>query len=222
MFDAFLIAALAVSTVLGTALLRLRRAERRSASLQSRLEALAGEGSATDKLVVSLRRPRQQRGAIPPALSARLDLALAAAGDCVGRRHLAASGMAAIVVVGSVAAIAGFRLDLTIALAGAAAAGAPALLLRILQRRYQRRFLDGFPDALDLIVRAVRAGIPAPEALDIVTRESKPPVGTEFRRLLVPVLKTGGPAEHEAFDLLDRHVRAVARAWGLDPDGLDR
>lgn len=63
------------------------------------------------------------------------------------------------------------------------------------------------------------------EAAILATRTDFLPMDeilSEFRRLLVPVLKTGGPTEHEAFDLLDRHVRAVARARGLDPDGQDR
>jgi len=58
------------------------------------------------------------------------------------------------------------------------------MLLRFAQSRYQRQFLDVFPDALDLIVRAVKSGLPAPEAIELVTREIRPPVGTEFRRLL--------------------------------------
>jgi tight adherence protein B len=71
-----------------------------------------------------------------------------------------------------------------VGLSGVAALGAPALLPRIAQGRYQRRFLDVFPGALDLIVRAVRAGLPAPEAIEMMAREIGPPVGTEFRRIL--------------------------------------
>ena len=52
---------------------------------------------------------------------------------------------------------------------------APALLLRLAQSRYQRRFLDVFPDALDLIVRAVRVGLPLLEAIDLSTREIATP-----------------------------------------------
>jgi tight adherence protein B len=44
--------------------------------------------------------------------------------------------------------------------------------------------LEIFPDALDLIVRAVRSGLPAPEAIELVTHEVPPPVGTEFRQIL--------------------------------------
>jgi tight adherence protein B len=87
-------------------------------------------------------------------------------------------------VIGSAAAAAQFRPALAIAFGGAAAVGVPGLLLQLSQSRYQKRFLDVFPDALDLIVRGVRAGLPAPEAIEVVTREIRPPVGTEFRRML--------------------------------------
>ncbi len=89
-----------------------------------------------------------------------------------------------LLTVGLVSVAASVHPILAIALAGAAAAGAPALLLRFAQSRYQRKFLDIFPDALDLIVRAVRSGLPAPEAIELVSREVRPPVGTEFQQIL--------------------------------------
>jgi tight adherence protein B len=88
------------------------------------------------------------------------------------------------VAVTVVAALAQLHSVLAIAFVSAAAVGTPALLLRSVQSRYQRQFLDLFPDALDLIVRAVRAGLPAPEAIEMVTHEIRPPVGTEFKRML--------------------------------------
>jgi Flp pilus assembly protein TadB len=66
----------------------------------------------------------------------------------------------------------------------AAGVAGAALLLRFAQNRYQNRFLDGFPDALDLIARAVRAGLPALDAMQIAGREVRPPVGPEFQRTL--------------------------------------
>jgi Flp pilus assembly protein TadB len=65
-----------------------------------------------------------------------------------------------------------------------AALAAPALLVQLVKSRYRRQFLEIFPDALDLIVRAVRAGLPAPEAIELASRESRAPVGVEFERML--------------------------------------
>jgi len=56
----------------------------------------------------------------------------------------------------------------------------PFLVLRILRGRRQKRFGAQFPDALDMIVRSLRAGHPVPIALTMVAREMKDPIGSEF------------------------------------------
>jgi tight adherence protein B len=73
---------------------------------------------------------------------------------------------------------------LVVLLGGVAAAAAPVLLLRNAQSRYKRRFLDVFPDALDLVRRGVKAGLPVNEALATAGREIADPVGSELRRAL--------------------------------------
>lgn len=184
MLKQILLTALGSAVALGGALVWVVRAERRKASIEPRLKAIARAQSRADGLVASLRRPRPQRKALPAALSNRLDLAFAATGNRIGPLHLAATGFVVAAIVGLAGTVAQFRPAFVVALGGTAAVGAPALLLQLLQSRYRRHFLDLFPDALDLIVRAVRAGLPAPEAMEVVTREIRPPVGTEFQRIL--------------------------------------
>ena len=184
MFEEVLLAAFGSTVLLGCALFRVIRAERRRARIGPRLKAIALTVSGADRLVVSLRRPRPQGKALPAALVSRLDLAFAATGNRIGPLHLAAAGFGAAAMIGLVGTMAQFRPALAVALGGAAAVGAPVMLLQFAQSRYQRQFLDIFADALDLIVRAVRAGLPAPEAIEAVTREVRPPVSTEFQRML--------------------------------------
>ena len=184
LFDGTLLTAGVSALLLGAALLRALRVERRRASIESRLKAIASAPVGTEGLVAALRRPHPQRRALPKALSMTVELALAATGNRVGVLHLAAAGTLAGAVLGLAATVAELPSALAIVLGVAATAGTPVLLIRGLQSRYQRQFLDAFPDSLDLIVRAVRTGIPAPEAMEIVTREIRPPVGTEFRQLL--------------------------------------
>lgn len=57
-------------------------------------------------------------------------------------------------------------------------------VLRFLQGRHHNRFLTLFPDAIDLIVRAVRAGLPVGGSLDAAGHETPEPVGVEFRRIM--------------------------------------
>ena len=56
----------------------------------------------------------------------------------------------------------------------------PLLVLKIKRSRRQKAFGAQFPDALDIIVRSLRAGHPVPIAITMVAREMADPIGTEF------------------------------------------
>ena len=56
----------------------------------------------------------------------------------------------------------------------------PLFVLKVLRSRRQKAFGAQFADALDIIVRSLRAGHPVPIAITMVARESPDPVGTEF------------------------------------------
>jgi tight adherence protein B len=56
----------------------------------------------------------------------------------------------------------------------------PYLTLRMLRSRRQNKFAAQFPDALDIIVRSLRAGHPVPVAVNMVGREMGDPIGSEF------------------------------------------
>lgn len=56
----------------------------------------------------------------------------------------------------------------------------PYLALRFLRSRRQKKFGAQFPDALDIIVRSLRAGHPVPIAIAMVGREMPDPIGSEF------------------------------------------
>jgi len=56
----------------------------------------------------------------------------------------------------------------------------PYVGLHIMRKRRHRRFAEQFADAVDIIVRSLRAGHPVPIAISMVAREMKDPVGTEF------------------------------------------
>lgn len=56
----------------------------------------------------------------------------------------------------------------------------PYLVLRFLRSKRQKTFGAQFPDALDIIVRSLRAGHPVPIAITMVAREMPDPIGSEF------------------------------------------
>ena len=62
--------------------------------------------------------------------------------------------------------------------------GLPRYVLSFLQKRRQKKFIELFPNALDVIVRGVRSGLPLADTLRIVAAEVDAPVGPEFRKIV--------------------------------------
>jgi tight adherence protein B len=71
-----------------------------------------------------------------------------------------------------------------VALAFAGAFGLPRWLLSFLKKRREAKFLHVFPDAVDIIVRGVKAGLPLLDCLKMITSESPEPVKSEFRTIV--------------------------------------
>ena len=189
MSNHLLLAILGITALLGAALFWVHRAERRRDSRRQRLQVVAGMAPATEGPGLSLRRPQPKPGIrnllLLSALKARLDSALAATGNWIGIPHLALAGaVAAALVVALTDRVLALNAFLVIVLGAAAALGGALLLLNLAQIRYRNRFLAVFPDALDLIGRAVKAGLPAFDAMEVAAHDIPDPVGGEFRRTL--------------------------------------
>jgi tight adherence protein B len=65
-----------------------------------------------------------------------------------------------------------------------AAFGLPAWILSFLKKRRESRFIDAFPDAVDVIVRGIKSGLPVLECFRMIANESPEPVRGEFRSII--------------------------------------
>ena len=97
-------------------------------------------------------------------------------------------GIAKLIVAISVCAVAAFGgmivFGFSVIEGGLTAIGTvlvlPYLVLSFCRKRRQKKFGEQFPDAIDVIVRSLRAGHPVPVAIAMVGREMPDPVGSEF------------------------------------------
>jgi tight adherence protein B len=64
------------------------------------------------------------------------------------------------------------------------ALGLPRWFVSFCRARRVKAFLNEFPNALDIIVRAVKSGLPLNDAIRMIANESPEPVKTEFRRIV--------------------------------------
>jgi tight adherence protein B len=62
--------------------------------------------------------------------------------------------------------------------------GAPRWLLGYLRKRRINLFLKELPNAMDIIVRGIRSGLPIGDCLRVIANEAQEPVKTEFRVLI--------------------------------------
>jgi tight adherence protein B len=59
--------------------------------------------------------------------------------------------------------------------------GVPRWLVNFLRKRRMKKFLNEFPNAVDVIVRGVKAGLPLNDCIRIIANETVEPVKSEFR-----------------------------------------
>jgi tight adherence protein B len=181
--------ALALSLLLAAALATLLVRERRRIEMNERLRrVLGGAPDQHDDL-----RPRLELGKsewdrrldpLPGWLRQRIENVATKAGKRVKPLHLVLTASAGAIVGGWIAdRLFGLGSIAVVFLGTAAALGAVLFLIDSTKARYDRAFLRLFPDALDQIVRAIRAGLPVSEGLASVGHEVADPVGAEFRRI---------------------------------------
>ncbi|UYN99342.1 MAG: type II secretion system F family protein [Devosia sp.] len=60
----------------------------------------------------------------------------------------------------------------------------PRMYVMNRRKRYQNKFLDELPNAIEAIVRGVKTGLPLNDSMRVVAKDTKEPVKSEFGRVL--------------------------------------
>ena len=82
-------------------------------------------------------------------------------------------------------------------------AGLPHMVVNHFIKRRTNAFTTKFPDAIELLVRGLRSGLPVTETLQVVAQEIAGPVGQEFKTV-VDKIKVGRTMEEALQDTADR------------------
>ena len=81
--------------------------------------------------------------------------------------------------------------------------GGPHFVIGKMIKRRVNKFTSNFPDAIELMVRGLRSGLPITETLGVVASEVPGPVGIEFR-MVADKMKIGRTMEAALQDTADR------------------
>ncbi|HEX8640764.1 MAG TPA: type II secretion system F family protein [Allosphingosinicella sp.] len=119
----------------------------------------------------------------------------------LGQYLLASVGLG--VVVGAALAFRGLPVMLAMVIGLLAGLGVPHFVVSRLITRRVNKFTAKFPDAIDLMVRGLRSGLPISETVAVVANEVPDPVATEFRNV-ADKMKIGRTMEAALQETSDR------------------
>jgi tight adherence protein B len=83
-----------------------------------------------------------------------------------------------------VALVVGVSWMVMVGIAVVAGLGLPRWVLGFLIKRRQTKFLNELPNALDVITRSIKSGLPLNDAIRLIATEGTDPVKSEFRRVI--------------------------------------
>ncbi|HXV25093.1 MAG TPA: type II secretion system F family protein [Alphaproteobacteria bacterium] len=145
-------------------------------SINRRLQFLE-EGHTTDDVLKTLRRDFRS-GLLA---GTELDRTIAQAGWTISAGRFVILLASASVAIGAGLGVSGLISPVIAAALGVVLGTVvPLLHLRLAKVRRLKRFSEQLPDALDVIVRSLRAGHPVASAMGLVAKEMPDPIGSEF------------------------------------------
>jgi tight adherence protein B len=92
--------------------------------------------------------------------------------------------------------------------------GLPFWILSFLKKRRESKFLAHFPDAVDIIVRGIKSGLPLMDCLKVIVADTPEPVRSEFRAI-VESQGVGLPLGDACVKLYERMPVAEANFFGI-------
>jgi tight adherence protein B len=119
----------------------------------------------------------------------------------LGRYAMICIGLVVVVAIGLMFQGAPFLLGLFVGMF--VGIGLPHFIIGKMITKRVAKFTSNFPDAIELMVRGLRSGLPITETLGIVASEIPGPVGLEFR-MVADKMKIGRTMEAALQDTADR------------------
>ena len=85
---------------------------------------------------------------------------------------------------GAFAFLSGLNIFMVVGIAFVIGAGIPRFFVNFALKRRMKKFMDELPNALDVMVRSIKSGLPLNDSLRLIASEAKEPVKSEFRRVV--------------------------------------
>jgi tight adherence protein B len=133
--------------------------------------------------------------------------------DWSTRKFMVVSGILAAAAFG-LAMLFGGGMLAAVGLAFAAGFGLPRWMLSYLKKRREKNFLKALPDAVDVIVRGIKAGLPLFESIKVVAADAPEPLKSEFLAI-IETQAIGMPLGEACARLFERMPVPEANFFGI-------
>ncbi len=143
-----------------------------------------------------------------------MDQMLEQAGLPIKRKHFYLASVLLAAFFGLVGVISGQQPWISGLLLLIGGFGFPRWVLNFLRSRRQKKFVSEFSNAIDVIVRGVKSGLPVNECLKIIAREAPRPVSDEFH-MLVEGIRVGLSLEQSLERMYERMPLQEVNFFGI-------
>lgn len=116
------------------------------------------------------------------AVSLKAKIAQAGMGFTETQFYLASAAIGIGVFV--VGLLSGMSIFIVLGLAFIAGVGLPRLFVAFMLKRRMKKFTDELPNALEVMVRSIKSGLPLNDAIRLIGSEAREPVKSEFRKVI--------------------------------------
>jgi tight adherence protein B len=192
-----------------------KKAEKRRASF-SRAEPVAigeerGQRSRRAQVETSMKE-LEQKLAKERKLSLTMRIAQAGLSWSKQQFIIISAVLGAVALIGSF--IGGVSLLPAIGFGVAAGLGLPRWVLNFLKKRREKKFLSALPDAVDIIVRGIKAGLPLFDSIKMVAADTPEPLRSEFQAI-IETQTIGMPLGDACARLYDRMPLPESNFFGI-------
>ncbi len=182
---AFLFSRIETEKKVGARLTRVKAAETdlsRAKAAQDRVQELSKRRKSLQDSLKDLEKKQQEKNRSIGDKS--LKSLLVQTGLSLTRGRFYAISVAAGFVAFLLAFLAGLPLLAALGAGFVFAFGVPRWVVGFLVKRRQNKFLEEFPNSLDVMVRSIKSGLPLNDAIRLIASDGQEPVKREFQRVV--------------------------------------
>lgn len=117
-------------------------------------------------------------------------------------------------IITAISFIVGLPILLVLGAGFVGAVGLPRFLVNFIRKRRHAAFIDELANAVEVIVRGVKAGLPLNDCLRMIASEAKEPLKSEFR-LVIEAMQLGMPIDEAVTRMYERVPLPETNFFGI-------